>query len=109
MGIQPRIQKTLEKFHLFDSAEECARAAAPIFLANRWRWTRVGIPDEPEILRSLLDLKQSATEYKDRDYDYCESGRLLYYEGQFGFQKPREGSPATLCWSARREGLVPMR
>lgn len=97
----PDTQETLERadrlalridrrFLLFPTPEACAEAAASVFKAERWRWTRCGIPDFADILRTLVHLQAQAERDKQ---DYCESGRLIYYKGQFGHERPsiREG------------------
>lgn len=77
-----------KRFVLFPRSQECADAAAPVFRANRWRWTGDGVPDWAEILRTLVLLRSTAEQNKQ---DYCESGRLVYYKGQFGYERPKTG------------------
>lgn len=79
------MSKVESQFVLFPTAEECARIAASVFVEHKWRWTGHGIPDETEILVSLRSLKAMADE---RRRDYAESGRLVYYQGRFGYQRP---------------------
>lgn len=83
---QGRVRRTVEDKHvLFATAEECADAAAPVFLASRWRWTRCGIPDREQILNTLLYLGREA---QSSENGYCESGRLVAYNGKFGHERP---------------------
>lgn len=73
-----------EKFVMFDDANECARAAAPVFEANRWRWASLsGFPKEHNILDTLLMLQEDA----DDDLECVETGRLIYCGGKFGYER----------------------
>ena len=76
------------RFVLFPTPEKCADAAAPVFKANRWRWTERGIPDWADIVRTLLSLQTAAESDKQ---DYCESGRLIFYRGQYGHERAPSG------------------
>lgn len=77
-----------DKFVLFDDPSECARAAAPVFEAQRWRWAFLhGFPKEHNILNTLLGLQEDAAKAPE---PYIETGRLVYYHGQFGYQRPKE-------------------
>ena len=76
-----------EKYALFDTAEECATAAVPVFLAQRWRWKTsefTGIPGYAEILQGLQRLAAVAEEMNSRE---VEAGRLVYYCGRFGHER----------------------
>lgn len=76
-----------EKFVLFDSAIECAKAAAPVFIKQRWRWTYLhGFPKEHNILDTLLSLEEEAWESTP---PHMETGRLIYYYGKFGYERPQ--------------------
>lgn len=77
-----------EKFVFFDSAADCAKAAAPVFEEQRWRWVFLhGFPKEHNILDTLLMLEKDAQRPVSRGH--CETGRLIYYHGRFGYQRPR--------------------
>lgn len=78
-----------EKFVLFDTAEQCADAAAPVFTANRWRWTHAGIPSRVEILNTLRMLQQLA-QSDPKLTPHTETGRLVYHHGRFGYERPKE-------------------
>lgn len=76
-----------EKFVLFDDAVECAKAAAPVFEAQRWRWTALhGFPKEHNILDTLLWLSEDAAK---NDLPQLETGRLIFYKGKFGYERPK--------------------
>lgn len=77
----------LDKFNLYSTAEECAHAAQPVFERNDWQWKYIGVPHEAQLLHGLIKLKQNV-EADGRDYG--EAGRLVYYKGQFGFEKDKE-------------------
>lgn len=73
-----------EIYKFYDTAEECAENAAPIFEEYRWRWARTGRkrpPTKEEILESLLELQKTADECGS---NHCSSGRLIYEDGRFG-------------------------
>ena len=79
------VKRTVEEeFVLFPTIKQCAAAAAPVFRENRWRWTRCGIPTQVDIELTLRQLQAEADEY-----GYLESGRLIYYKGQFGYERPK--------------------
>jgi hypothetical protein len=80
-----------EKFSFYDSIQECADAAAPVFKQQRWRWALVGVPDRQDILESLFYLKRWCEE---SEQDYGETGRLAYYNGRYGHEKPKESTNA---------------
>lgn len=78
-----------EKFVLFDDASECAKAAAPVFEAQRWRWSGLfTFPKEHNILDTLLWLKEEADNNKPLKPQF-ETGRLIYYYGKFGYERPK--------------------
>jgi hypothetical protein len=83
-----RVKRTVEeKFVLFDNAADCARAAAPVFAEQRWRWTSLsGFPKEHNILDTLLMLEETAKE--PGLTPHTETGRLVYHRGKFGYQRP---------------------
>lgn len=86
-----RKQFSPEKWVLFSDANECAQAAAPVFAEQRWRWTALhGFPKEHNILDTLLQLKEFAEEH---EIDHAESGRLVFWQGQFGHERPKQGGP----------------
>jgi hypothetical protein len=79
-----------DKFVLFDDAAECAKAAAPVFEAQRRRWSMLhGFPKEHNILDTLLWLKEYAEE---RETDTAETGRLVFRKGRFGYERPASKS-----------------
>lgn len=87
-GILKRKKKAVEdKFHLYPTAEACAEAAQPVFERNNWQWKYIGVPHEAQLLHGLIKLKQNA---EDDNSDLAVSGRLIYYKGQFGFQKGKD-------------------
>lgn len=74
---------------LFDTPEECAQNAAPVFVEKRWNWTVAGqahgqIPGEAQILEMLKMLAMHATG------GYCSSGRLVCLNGRYGYQRDRK-------------------
>lgn len=73
-----------DKFQFYPTPEQCAEAAAPVFAEKRWRWHEAGIPSQSQILDSLNSLRRSAREWHG---SYCASGRLVYHDGLFGFQR----------------------
>jgi ubiquinone/menaquinone biosynthesis C-methylase UbiE len=82
----PYSKRLYRNYVFYPTAEECAKQAAPIFTANRWRYSgrdrgRGYIPDEQDLLEGLR--------YLGRHKTGCECGRLAYYDGQFGYQRPR--------------------
>lgn len=82
-----------ERFILFATAEECAKAAAPVFAEHKWRWLGVKgkrghIPNESDIFNSLQGLEQRSLNRREGLEPYLESGRLVYYHGRFGYQRP---------------------
>ena len=106
--IKTIVTQRRQSIAFYDTAEECAEAAAPIFQEQRWKWCGhdvEGIPNHDQILRVLLDLKQSAL---SRQETYAATGRLTYENGLFGHQLPTSSRPPDeeIRWSARREGLV---
>lgn len=80
-------------YDLYDSPEECARVAALRFNAKGWKWKRNTrqtygyIPSETEIHARLLGLQRGAVN------NNCESGRLVFYHGRFGVQRPTQPHP----------------
>lgn len=76
--------KIEERFSLYGFAQECAAAAAPIFQQQGWQWVGVGVPTREEIFESLMRLKYWAIE---DNQEYGETGRLVYYKGQYGHEK----------------------
>ena len=70
-----------EKWKWFDTAEQCADAAAPVFQMKNWRWTR-GVPSRDDILRKLNELSSLNSRNQG-----VESGRLYVHNGRFAYAK----------------------
>ncbi len=79
------MREQLDRYIHFSSLDECVRQAAKVFMQQRWNWSRCGIPDEMEIRQQLMYLRSAG--------NGIESGRLIYKDGRYGFQKPRVGTP----------------
>lgn len=74
----------------YETAEECAKAAAPLFARYRWRWKHRGIPNEHDILTTLKWLQASVDQMPPNSERYSSTGRLTYFEGRFGHERPPE-------------------
>lgn len=82
-----RIKKSPEeRFDLYDTPEECADKAAPIFAFQKWKWFMVGIPNRKEILETLIELRDYVAR-SDASPPQAETGRLIYYDGRYGHEK----------------------
>lgn len=79
------IQK-LDRYDWYWSADECAKAAAPIFAWREWGWgIRGTIPDMAAILTALVQLKNIGLAHGARQ---VEAGRLIYKNGRYGHERP---------------------
>jgi len=82
--------RNLDRFALFNTAQECADSAAPIFKEHEWRWYRSSVPNHHEILDFLYRLRIAAlSSGKTLSLQYAESGRLIFIAGQFGHERPK--------------------
>lgn len=83
----PYSRRLYRSYVFYSTPQECAIAAAAVFAAMNWRWSnsargrRSYIPSETELYDDLVQLSIHE--------QGCESGRLCYYDGKFGHQRPR--------------------
>lgn len=77
--VSKAVRKRVHAF--YDTAEECAAIAAPLFKSKRWIWTNIDVPSEQQILEKLRYLERSA---KEEGRDFGATGRLIYEFGKFG-------------------------
>ncbi len=80
-------------WNLFVSPERCASKAAGEFVRRRWRWKNRGdrsyIPTRADILGTLLMLKKDCEESTFHPTT-VRTGRLIYTEGLFGYQRGKD-------------------
>ena len=78
-----------DRYDFYSTPEECVTIAAPRFIEQNWKWKRTPtqkyghIPTEQDIRDCLLRL------VNDHGRE-SESGRLAFYQGRFGVQKPKQ-------------------